>query len=209
MGFNFPRDLPSHTGARAVEFHAINTNAISRSPFTLASQTFDWGGEMWQADISLPTMARADAEGWIAWLLSLRGRSKTFLLGDPLGVTPRGSARNVDGLAVDGAGQTGFELSIDGAPASRSNYLRAGDWLQLGTGSTARLYKIMSDADSNGAGEVDLDIWPALRSSPADGASVVVENAVGVFRLASDAQSWSANTAAHYGLTFGAEEVVA
>lgn len=55
---------------------------MSQSPFTGSEQTFEWPAEWWLADISLPPMARASAEAWNSFLLSLRGRSGTFYLGD-------------------------------------------------------------------------------------------------------------------------------
>ena len=102
------------------------------------------------------------------------------LLGDPIGATPRGSASSAPGTpVVNGASQTGDTLSIDGLPASATGYLKAGDYIQLGSGTGAQLYKVLDDVDSNASGEADLTIWPDLRSSPADDATVVVSNAKG------------------------------
>ena len=87
-----PLALPTHTGFAQIEMRATNAVAYSRSPFTFSGQAFAYPGQMWTADITLPPMKRADAEQWVAWLISLRGQLGTFLLGDPTGVTPRGSA---------------------------------------------------------------------------------------------------------------------
>jgi len=161
---------------------------------------------MWQADITLPAMKRSDAEKWIAWLVSLRGQLGTFLLGDPLGCTARGAATGTP--LVNGSSQTGGSLVIDGAATSVTGWLKAGDYIQLGTGSSATLHKVLQDANSDGSGNVTLDIWPHIRTAPADNSTVTVSNTKGLFRLSSNEQSWSINEASIYGLTFGAMEAV-
>lgn len=208
MTISYPRDLPAVKAPRSVELRAVTATGLSRSPFTGAEISYQWSLERWEVDLSLPPMTRVDAEAWAAWILSLQGRAKTFLLGDPLGAVPRGSARDADLLTVDGAGQTGHALALTSAPASVAGYFKAGDYLQLGTGSTARLHKILEDAHSDGTGRVTVDLWPALRGSPPDGASVKVEGARGVFRLASNVQGWQISEAALYGFTLAAEELV-
>lgn len=141
--------------------------------------------------------------------MRLRGRFGTFLLGDPLGATPRGSAATAPGTPlVNGADQTGDELVIDGIPTSGDDYLKAGDYIQLGSGATARLYKVLEDVAIDGSGGATLNIWPALRSSPADDATVTVSNAKGVFRLASNETDWDANQLGIYGTTFAANEAL-
>ncbi len=206
MAISYPLTLPSHTGIAQINLRAINTVAMSMSPFTYAQQVVAHSGQRWEADITLPSMKRADAEQWIAWLVSLRGQLGTFTLGDPTGATPRGSAGGTP--VVNGADQVGGTLAIDGCTASQTGWLKAGDYIQLGSGGTATLHKVLQDADSDGSGNVSLDIWPYIRSAPTDGSTVVTSNAVGKFRLASNEQNWGINEASIYGLTFGAVEAI-
>lgn len=206
MATTYPLALPSHTGLRAIELRATNAVAYSRSPFTFAGQAFAHPGQMWQADVTLPPMKRADAEQWVAWLVSLRGQLGTFLMGDPIGETARGAATGTP--LVNGADQTGGSLVIDGATNSITGWLKAGDYIQLGSGSTATLHKVLADANSDGSGNVTLDIWPHIRTAPADNATVTVSNTVGRWRLASNESSWSVNEAAIYGISFTAMEAV-
>jgi hypothetical protein len=109
---------------------------------------------------------------------------------------------------VNGASQTGDTLNIDGVPASQTGYLKAGDYIQLGSTSSARIYKVLDDANSNGSGEVALTIYPNLRSSPSDGATVVVSSAVGLFRLTTPTHNWAISTDGIYSLSFGAAEAL-
>lgn len=206
MTISYPLALPTHTGIAQIELRATNAVAYGSSPFTFAGQTFAYPGQMWQADVTLPPMKRADAEQWVAWLISLRGQLGTFLLGDPIGGTARGTPTGTP--LVKGAGQTGGTLEIDGASNSITGWLKAGDYIQLGTGSSARLHKVLADANSDASGNVTLDIWPHIRTAPADNATVTVSNAKGLFRLSSNEQAWSINEASIYGISFGAMEVV-
>lgn len=202
----YPLNLPSHTGIKSIELRAINAVIFEMSPFTFVGQAQASAGQMWQADVTLPPMKRDDAAVWVAWLVSLRGRFGTFLMGDPNGATPRGSIGGTP--LVNGAGQTGEALLIDGCTANVTNWLKAGDYVQLGSGATATLHKVLANASSNGSGQVTLSLWPHIRSAPADNAAVTVTNAVGRFRLSSNETSWSIDEASIYGISFGAMEVV-
>lgn len=206
MAISYPLTMPSHTGIRNVELRAINAVAYSRSPFTFAGQAFAYAGQMWQADVTLPPMRRDDAEQWVAWLVSLRGSLGTFLLGDPRNCVPRGVATGTP--LIKGGSQTGGTINIDGAASGVTGWLKAGDYVQIGSGGTARLHKVLQDANSDGSGNVTLELWPHVRTAPADNAAVTVSSAKGLFRLASNEQAWSINEASIYGITFSAMEAV-
>lgn len=209
MAETYPLNFPTHTGVASVTLIAEDVVAVTTSPFTLTQQVVRHAGARWSATISIPPTKRGDADYWNAFLLRLRGKFGTFLLGDPNADTPRGSASASAGTpVVNGAGQTGNELAIDGLPASITGYLKAGDYIQLGSGSSARLYKVLEDVDSNASGEATLNLWPDLRSSPTDGAAVVVSNAKGVFRLNSNEIIWDTNNAGFYSISFSAVEAL-
>ena len=78
----------------------------------------------------------------------------------------------------------------------------------VGTAGSATLHKVLADVDSNGSGQVAVDIWPYIRTAPSDNATVVVTNTIGRFRLASDEQNWSIRETALYGITFGGVEAI-
>ena len=206
MPISYPRVLPTHTGIRQITLRAVNVTALSESVFTLRQQVFKHSGERWEAEVTLPQMARSDAEQWVAWLLSMRGREGTFLLGDPLGATPRGSAGGTP--RVNGASQTGDSISIDGCTASQTGWLKAGDYIQLGSGAGSSLHKVLQDVSSNGAGQATIDVWPSIRTAPADNSTVVVSASKGVFRLATSSTEWSINEIAHWGIVFPAVEAI-
>ena len=207
MSITYPLSTTTNKTIAEITLVARNVVGVSTSPFTFKQQVYQFSGQRWEADVTLPAMAREDAEQWVSFLMKLYGQKGTFLLGDPLASTPRGSASSAAGTpVVNGASQTGGTLAIDGLPASATGYLKAGDYIQLGSAATAQFYKVLTDADSNSSGEATLQIWPNLRSSPSDGATVVVSNAKGVFRLSSNETSWNINRLSLYGITFGATE---
>jgi hypothetical protein len=188
---------------------ARNVIGSTSSPFNLKQQIHKHAGQRWEADISLPPMKRAQAEVWISFFMKLYGSYGTFTMGDPNAATPRGTAASTAGTpVVNGASQTGDTLNIDGLPTSETGYLLAGDYIQLGTGTSAQLYKVLDDVDTNASGEAALTIWPDLRSSPSDGATVVVSSAVGLFRLGTNVTDWQINQAGFYSMTFGAIEAL-
>lgn len=204
MAITYPLSLPS-TAIRAIRLTAVDVVAVGSSPFTLTDQVQQHSGQRWEADIELPPMVRADAEAWITFLLSLKGRYGTFLLRDTVSGTPRGAWAGSP--LVKGAHSAGASsVTLDGLTPATT--VKAGDYLQFGSGTSSRLHKVLADATADGAGEVSLDLWPSLRESLADNAAVVTSNAVGTFRLASNARSWDIGLAQIYGLRFAATEAL-
>lgn len=193
MAITFPRTLPPLAGIAGITMVMNDTVALSRSPFTLASQTLEYPGQMWLADVTLPKMSRASAAAWVAWLASLRGRAGTFLLGDLSACYPRGDASVV--TVTGQAGDATLSVVMTGT-------LLAGDYIQIGTAVDATLHMVLADQTGDGS----LEVWPSLRKSRT-GVLVTLDNPTGVFRLASNERSWSVNAVARYGITLAAEEV--
>lgn len=206
MAINYPLGLPTVAGISNIALRAENVTSFSRSPFSFAQKVYSYSGQMWSADVTLPPMDRGDAEEWVGFLLSLKGQAGTFLMGDPAGDTARGSLGGTP--LVNGSDQTGGTLVVDGATPSVTNWLRVGDYIQIGTGSSSRLHKVLQSADSDASGNVSLDIWPDLRASPADDEAITVSNARGVWRLATSVQDWNTSAAQIYGITFAAIEAL-
>ena len=184
MAITYPLTLPTVAGIASINLRAVNAVAVSSSPFTYKQQVIAHQGQRWEAEVTLPPMTRADAETWIAFLVSLQGARGTFTMGDPNAASARGSASVTAGTPlVNGADQTG--------------------------GSSATLHKVLQDVDSNASGQATLELWPYIRTAPSDNAIITVGDTVGVFRLSSNQTDWSINNASFYGITFAAVEAVA
>ena len=204
MTISYPVSLPNTTSIKRLRWTQSSVVGESRSPFTLSRQTYVHQGEAWMVEVELIPMVRADAEAWLAWMLSLNGRQGSFLLGDVHGATARGTWLG-ESPVVQGGSQTGKTLKVDGvAPFATA---KAGDWFQLGSGSSARLHKLTADATFDSGGEATLDFWPRLRSSPSDNAALTIASAKGLFALDSNENSWDVEEII-YGFRFSALEVL-
>jgi hypothetical protein len=191
MAITYPISTPTDIGIAQIELGATNAVAVSKSPFTFATQVHAYSGEMWSASVTIPPVRKDLAEPWVAFLMSLRGQYGTFLLGDPNNTSPRGTA---NAATISGSlGDRSVTVTMTGT-------LLAGDYIQLGSGSNAKLHKVLVDQSGSGT----LEIWPALRSNFSGAATLT--NTKGVFRLASNQTNWSIGNSSAYGIQFEAME---
>lgn len=206
MAVSYPITLPTTPGATSVRITQKSTVAVTRSPYTYAQQVQAGQGKCWQLEVQFPPKPASIMEPLLAALVSLNGMEGTFLFGDPARTTPLGTATGTP--LVNGGSQTGYDLATDGWTINVTNILKAGDWVQLGSGSTTRLYKNITDVNSNGSGQATLTLWPSLRSSPADNAALTVTSTKGIWRLMTDGIDWDIDRASLYGLNISAIEAI-
>jgi hypothetical protein len=206
MAITYPLSLPTNVSFTTARILARSVVGTSRSPFTGAEQVQKHQGQWFEFDGKLPPMARGNAEEWITFLLKLNGKQGTFLMGDPSGKTARGIGTGTP--LINGGSQTGNSLITDGWTASQTGILKAGDYLQLGTSSNARLYKVLQEANSDGSGNATFDIWPSINTAFADNTALTISSPVGVFRLSTNEMPWDISTAQNYGIAFGATSLV-
>lgn len=195
MTITYPINHPT-TGITGLDFGPSSVVGMTESPFTLGQQVQEHAGEGWAGRVTVSPMVNRDIyEPWMAFLTALRGRRGTFLFGDPAGATPRGVATGTP--VADTVGSPSLNVARDRVLYTRgwtegvSGILKAGDWLQLGSGSSARLHKVLQDASSDSSGYAAIDIFPALRADVADGAAITVQSAKGIFRLADNRPRWT------------------
>ena len=208
MSITFPLSLPSSPNPRSIKLSATNLVGVNVSPFTAEAETQEWPGEYWQASVTLPPIGNQVVAGqWEALLLAVRGGSGTFLLGDPSRTAPTGIATGTP--KVNGSNAAGSKtLSTKGWTHSVTGILKRGDLFQVGTGTSQRLYKVVTDANSDGSGNSTLDIFPRLREALTDNTSLVLASPKGVFRLANNQRSWDIDTAFIYSFTFECVEAL-
>lgn len=207
MAISFPLSMPSAPGFQKANLTATNIAGVVESPFTMQQQTFEWPGEGWLLDLSLPPMKRDKAEAWITFLVSLRGQVSTFHLGDPAVSAPQGAATGTP--LVHGAQNAASKtLATKGWTHGVTGILKAGDYIQVGTGTEQRLYKVLIDADSDSSGFATLDIFPRLREGVSDNQAITLSNCKGTFRLQDNQRTWSIDEALVYGIDFKAKEAL-
>lgn len=194
MAITFPISTPTSIGIESIDIRAVNAVATSQSPFTYKQQVISHQGQRWEASVNIPSVRRDLAAPWKSFLTKLKGPTGTFLLGDPDYATPRGT---VSSCTLSGSvGDESVTVVMTGS-------LLEGDYIQLGSGSSARLHQVLVDQTGDGT----LEVWPKLRADYTD-TTVVYNNAKGVFRLAQNVSSWSINNASSYGISFECVEVI-
>lgn len=205
MAITYPLQIPT-SGVTSINWTNSVASLVSRSPFTFQGQAQTYPGQIRYAQVTVENRDREDAEDWVGFLNALNGCSGTFLMGDPLGIRFRRGSTT--GITVRGAGQSGSTLSVNTAQINETNWARPGDWIQLGEGSNARLYKVTMPANTDVNGYATLEIWPALRMTPTDLQGVVSNNTKGLFRLSSGTFDYSEQDGCKYSLSFSCEEVI-
>lgn len=201
MAITYPLTLPTTIGYNSLSIVPENSVGVSESKFNYKQQVYKNSGQRWVMTCQYPPLKREVAAELKAFLVSLNGPVGTFYAGDFLNSSPLGSVSGT--VLVNGAGQSGQVLNVDGIGASLTNAFKAGDWIQIGN----YLYMILKNVNSNGSGQASLDIWPALRSSPADNAAVTYSSPKGLWRLTASS-GWSANEAGFYDISFEAVEAI-
>jgi len=202
MTITYPLSFPTNLGISSFMLGLRESIGRNESPYSFDEQIYDNMGQMWELEIGLPNMKRDDAEDFNAFLLKLRGRYGTFLVGDPNAATPRGTWAGTP--VVDGGSQTGYNLNVKGFDAGAT--VKAGDYFSLGSGANTHLHKIITDGTADGSGDLTLEFMPMLRASPADNDALTSSGAKGLFRLDSNISPFQINQESVYSIKFRAKE---
>tara|TARA_R100000935_G_scaffold6987_1_gene15111 strand:+ start:557 stop:1183 length:627 start_codon:yes stop_codon:yes gene_type:complete len=202
---SYPLTLPTATGVTTQNFGLRRTVAITQSPFTAQQQVFEHEGSQWNATITLPPMLKDKASIWLSFFLQLRGFRGTFKLGDQDRKTIQGTATGT--VRINGAGQTGNQVALDGFTASRANVFLAGDYIQI----NSYMYMVTANVTANGSGEANVKIEPALRTGiePINNDTTVIYlNTTTLMRLDSNELNWDTNQVSLYGISFSCSEAL-
>jgi hypothetical protein len=184
MTISFPLNLPTTPKAKIMTMIPESAVGRAESDWTLTEQIFTNDGDRWLFDLKYPPLTVAEHKIMAAFLCSVI-RGGTFYVGDPKNSTPAGIIGG--SVTVSGSHAKGVRaLNITGT-ASASNWLKAGDDIQIGS----YLYKVLKDANVSGGGVCALDIFPALRVAMAGGESVIYQDAKTLCRLRDGNASWS------------------
>ncbi len=196
--------LPSVIAPRQIDFTATDSVSVTKSPFTMQSQTLQWpGADWWQINVSYAPMKIAQANQFIAFLLSLRGQANVFQIGDPLGVKPLGNPSGTPVCSGITAAMS-TTLTTRGWTPLRGNLLLPGDYIQLGY----RLHRVagVTPIQSDSSGNASIEIWPSVREATTDGQTITLTNTTGLFRLQDNNRDWTARETKVFGISFKAIE---
>lgn len=84
----------------------------------------------------------------------------------------------VNGLVVDGGSQTGNELSVRGGTANTTPLVE-GDYVEV----REQYFQLQTDLEIGPEGTGTMQVWPAIRTSPADGEDVITDHPKMVARV--------------------------
>ena len=138
------------------------------SPFTGTAEEQDMGGRWWEYDITVAPSKGQSARALGALFARIVDEGR-FLFVDPSACT----VGNLGTPVVNGANQTGKTLAVSGLAAG-APLIRAGAFLSLGIEGDTRFHEIVADVTPDGSGNATIQIRPALRMSPANGAAVEI-----------------------------------
>ena len=208
MAITYPLNVPTSFKVNKSSFRLKSSVGVSTSDFTYAEQKYKYPGERWEGEVSLRAYGYAAIGELQAFALKLQGKFGSFLYGDPdfLAKGLRGAGGGTP--QIDGASQTGSDIDVKGLPLSTSNVWKAGDYIQLGTGSSATLHMVLDDVDSDGSGLATASVKPNVRVAPADSSNITTTGAKGVFRLASNVAEWNSNQSSIYEISFAFVEEI-
>lgn len=162
-----------------------NTQTFS-SPLSRTVQTLELPGSHWIATLRFNRLIEDEQRLLMAFLVRLRGESGRFYLYDHSLPSPRGIGTGTP--LVDGASQTGSTINTKGWTVSQTNIMKAGDWMEF----NGELKMVVEDVNSDAGGLAAITFEPPFRSSPADNATITVNQAPAIMRLKDDGQTrWS------------------
>ena len=159
----------------SLERRLITSVAEARSPFTGTSQIQDWGASWWEYQIEMAVTQGAKARRLSVFFTALGGLRGRFLFPDPSIEVP-----------VAAGNPYVTEAQVAGASTLRTAGwglgLRAGDFFQLGSDATTRLYQLTANVTPAGS-EATLSFVPPLRASVPVGTLLGLETPSVLLRL--------------------------
>ena len=205
---NYPLTMPTAPGFTSSRFELKRATAFTESPFTGAQQVQLRDYALWEATLTLPRMNARQVGVWQAFMMRCHGRRGTFYLADPDRRAPLG-AINADGTIATAvsAGTYDIIVAFTGTPTGG---VVAGDYIQIGSGSSAKLHMITSDVALHPLNprRLALTVEPALKVAVGVGTTVILRSPRGIFRMTTNALGWDADNLSRYGVTIACREAL-
>ena len=214
MTVSYPLTMPTTPAFVSQQWSTIRGTGMSESPFTGGQQTVEFAYAKWKAVLTLPPMRRPQASAWTAFFAKLHGRRGTFLLGDKDAKVPqinKVTAGTITGTVTLSSnadvGDTVLNISAtkddgSGGTISYTTDFKAGDYIQLGSSSSARLYMVVADQ----SGGSTIQVEPKLKTAVTNGSTVTYDSPKGLFRMDSNELMWDTNAVSVYGISFSCSE---
>ena len=160
-----------------VQNWALTANAAIFDSYNNTVTVSRRGGERWEVELVFPALKGEDLATMRAFITKLNGQEHRFTLSD-ISHTQRGTFGGTP--VVDGASQTGSSLDIRGASINTANWIREGDFFQVGS----ELKQVLADVTTDGSGDATITFGPRIRTSPSDGAPITTTAPTATFLIA-------------------------
>ncbi len=177
--FAFPLISPSF-----INWSLVSNTEVSASILNGAIQTKDRGGERWQIEMRFQNLSGDRKAEMKAFLAQLNGQRHRFTVHD-FSQVQRGTFEGTP--IVNGVGQTGTSLIIDGCDNSITNWIRAGDHFEVG----GSLKMAIADASSDSGGDITIPFAPRILVAPTNASPITTLLPTGVFVLSGRTSGWS------------------
>jgi hypothetical protein len=159
-----------------------------------AVQRLDRLGSRWGLEVTMPVLDVDEARIWVARLVQAKRSSALFPWPQAGVVGAEGAPR------VNGAGQSGTSLAIDGLPAAKG--VKEGWFFSIIHNGRRYIHQVASDATASAGGAVTLSIEPMLRVRPADNAVIELAAPMIDGMVQGGDLGWSVELATSVGLSF-------
>ncbi len=182
--------LPELPGLKEISIDKHDSVSDSASPYTRVTQVQWWpGADFLTGSFSLPVMPMDVWAAWDAWQGEMRGRANVFQLGHPLRALLMGTGNVAAGaITVRGAHSgRGIVLHTAGWTPNAVGVMLPGDHFQLGL----RLHIVGRRVDADANGFADIYVYPTLRDALVGGEPLILHDAQGLWRLASNVRGGS------------------
>jgi len=171
--YNFPDITPT-----TQTFELVTNTSQFQSPITGAVQTLSRKGSHWKTRMTFRNLSGSDRAELQAFIAKMDGQAHRMRLED-YGRVRNGAATSPQSVLVDGAGQTGSSIDLDGASANVTNFFKAGDYMSFNN----ELHMVTADASSDGTGSLTVSIAPPIRKPTDNNDAVQIFSPVGVFMM--------------------------
>jgi len=195
--------FPTSPAFNSLSIGSVQPSFISRS-ISGRRQARQTHGQYFKMTATFPPMTRAQFAPIHAFVLKQRGQYESFQVIPPVVGVGLGSPAGTP--LVNGADQTGRSVVTDGWSNSIVIF-KAGDYLKFANHD--KVYTVVADVTSDGSGgTTEIDIEPALITSPADDSAITYTSVPFTVALTSRVQEFSTGTNGLFEFEIDLEEVL-
>lgn len=189
--------FPSTPKPESMSWKLVQPAQNNISGWSGARQVLASNRGWWECEVVLPPIVgTAKFNAWRSFTAQMRGMVNDAQI--PVDPTAQSAIANT--MSVNGSGQTGRSINVDGLPNS-TTVLTAGQFVTI----NYQLLQLTANVTSNGSGQATLTFEPPIRSAPSDNAVVEFKNPYCLMYLVQE-PTYSVTKGYVYSLSFSLRE---